>query len=74
VQHVALPFLPDRRYLVSRVLSALAVTSSMSAFHALRDRYLLASIVAHWLSDAATAFLATVAPRLRAGPPSERRA
>jgi membrane protease YdiL (CAAX protease family) len=64
-QHVALPFLPDWRYLISRVLSALAVTSTMSIFYLVRGRRLLAPIVAHWLSDAATAFLATVVPRLK---------
>ena len=64
-QHVALPFLPGRRYLVSHVLAALAVTSTMTAFYLVPGRRLLAPIVAHWLSDAGTAFLATLVPRLR---------
>jgi membrane protease YdiL (CAAX protease family) len=64
-QHVALPFLPDWRYLTSRVLAALAVTCTMTMFYIVRGRRLLAPIVAHWLSDSATAFLATMVPRLK---------
>jgi membrane protease YdiL (CAAX protease family) len=57
VQHVALPLLPDRRYLLARVLSALPITATTTAQFVLLGQ-LPPLMVAHWLADAPTALLA----------------
>ena len=58
LQHLALPFLPDRRYLAARVLSALPVTAATTALYVVTGRRLPAMMVAHWLADLPTALVA----------------
>ncbi len=57
IQHIALPFVPDGRYLVYRTLSALSITFIMTALYLLRGRRLVPLIVAHWATDMASALL-----------------
>jgi membrane protease YdiL (CAAX protease family) len=58
LQHLALPFLPDRRYLGVRALTALPVTAATTAQFVMKGRDLPPTIVAHWLADLPTALLA----------------
>ena len=55
LQHLALPFLADRRYLAARVLSALPVTAATTAQYVVTGRRLPPMLVAHWLADLPTA-------------------
>jgi len=64
VQHVAIPFLPDETYLVSRVTAALAAIGLFPIAFVLFRRRLMPFIGVHYLADLATAFLATLGPRL----------
>jgi membrane protease YdiL (CAAX protease family) len=54
-QHLAIPFIADPAYLVSRWLGALMITAAMTVTFLLLRRRLLAATVVHWFSDAATA-------------------
>ena len=77
-QHLALPFLPDWRYLVSRVLAALAVTGSMTVFHLVRGGSLLVLGGARSFGEGgyggtpvADALPLVIDPRTRASEPSD---
>ncbi len=63
-QHAAIPFLPDGTYIISRVTAALAATSLFPIAFVIFRRRLLPFIGVHYIADLATAFLATLAPRL----------
>ena len=63
LQHVALPLLPDGRYLVYQPLSALPVTFTTTLLYLLRGRRLPPLMVAHWASDAASALFAALPQR-----------
>jgi hypothetical protein len=64
MQHLAIPFLPDTTYLVSRVTAALAAISLFPIAFVVLRRRLVPLIGVHYIADLATAFLATVAPLL----------
>lgn len=57
LQHLAMPFLFDGKYLVSRVLAALAAVSSFPVVFVLWRRRLVPLIGVHYLADLATAVL-----------------
>jgi len=63
-QHLAMPLLPERRYLAARALTALPISAAFTGVYILRGRRLRPLIVAHWLSDALTGFIAAVRPLL----------
>ena len=69
LQHMALPLLPDRRYLVYRTLSTLPITLTTPLLYLLQGRRLPSLIVAHWASDAATALLTALPQRQVGGTP-----
>ena len=56
-QHLAMPFIPDEQYLVSRVLAATAAISSFPIAFLLGRRRLIPLIGVHYLADLATAIL-----------------
>lgn len=58
LQHLALPFLPDAKYLVHRAVTPLPVVGMTTLAYFLVGRRLLPLIVVHWLGDALTAYLA----------------
>ena len=62
-QHAALPFLPDARYLVLRVLTALTISTSTTAIYLRNGRRLVPLIAVHWLTDLSTAPTAVAAGR-----------
>lgn len=64
LQHLAIPFLPDRTYLAWRLLSAWASTGGMTVVFLLLKRRLVATIGAHYLFDLATGFMVGLLPLL----------
>lgn len=66
LQHLAIPFLADETYLVSRVLAAFAATGGVTLVFALWRRRLVAMIGVHYIADLSTAIL-TVLPALQNG-------
>lgn len=65
-QHLSLPFIPGRRYLVSRVLTALPATAGMTALFLLNGRRLRPLMLAHWAVDLPTVLLGGLARRREA--------
>lgn len=57
VQHLAMPFILDEKYLISRVLAAMAAISSFPIAFVLGRRRLIPLIGVHYIADLATAFL-----------------
>lgn len=57
IQHLAMPFIPDEKYLISRVLAAIAAISSFPIVFVLWRRRLIPLIGVHYIADLATAFL-----------------
>lgn len=66
LQHLAIPYIPDPTYLLSRVLAACAATGGITLVYILWRRRLAAMIAAHYLFDLSTAFLVGVLPLLTA--------
>lgn len=66
LQHLAIPFIPDATYLVSRVLAACAATGGITLVYILWRRRLVAMIAAHYLFDLSTALLIALLPLLNA--------
>lgn len=66
LQHLAIPYLADGTYLVSRVLAAFAATGGVTLVYVLWKRRLVAMIGVHYLADLSTAIL-TVLPALQNG-------
>jgi hypothetical protein len=64
-QHLAIPFLADQTYLVSRVLTSWVVTGGMTLVFVLGRRRLVAMISVHYLFDLATSLLVGILPLLR---------
>ena len=56
-QHLAIPFILDEKYLVSRVLAAIAAISSFPIVFVLGRRRLIPLIGVHYIADLATAIL-----------------
>jgi membrane protease YdiL (CAAX protease family) len=56
-QHLAMPFILDEKYLISRVLAATAAISSFPIVFVLWRRRLVSLIGVHYIADLATAFL-----------------
>lgn len=56
-QHLAIPFILDQKYLISRVLAAIAAISSFPIVFVLGRRRLIPLIGVHYIADLATAFL-----------------
>jgi len=57
LQHLAMPFIPDEKYLVSRVLAAITAISSFPIVFVLWRRRLIPLIGVHYIADLATAIL-----------------
>jgi membrane protease YdiL (CAAX protease family) len=57
IQHLAMPFIPDEKYLVSRVLAAIAAICSFPIVFVLWRRRLVPLIGVHYIADLATAIL-----------------
>ena len=57
IQHLAMPFMLDEKYLISRVLAAIAAISSFPIVFVLWRRRLIPLIGVHYIADLATAFL-----------------
>ena len=57
IQHLAMPFILDEKYLISRVLAAIAAISSFPIVFVLWRRRLIPLIGVHYIADLATAFL-----------------
>jgi len=57
IQHLAMPFILDEKYLVSRVLAATAAISSFPIVFVLWRRRLIPLIGVHYIADLATAIL-----------------
>jgi len=57
IQHVAMPYILDEKYLISRVLAAIAAISSFPIVFVLWRRRLIPLIGVHYIADLATAFL-----------------
>jgi len=57
IQHLAMPFILDEKYLISRVLAATAAISSFPIVFVLWRRRLIPLIGVHYIADLATAFL-----------------
>lgn len=57
LQHLAMPFILDEKYLISRVLAAIAAISSFPVVFVLGRRRLVPLIGVHYIADLATAFL-----------------
>jgi len=66
-QHLAMPFILDEKYLVSRVLAAIAAVSGFTIVFVLWRRRLIPLIGAHYVADLATAILAGLLPFLNRG-------
>jgi len=64
LQHVAIPFIGDPTYLVSRVLAATAAVSLFPVVFVLGGRRLVPLMGAHYIADLSTAFLAAALPLL----------
>jgi len=64
LQHVAIPFIGDTTYLVSRALAATAAVSLFPLVFVLGRRRLVPLIGAHYIADLSTAFLAAAMPLL----------
>lgn len=64
LQHLAIPFIADRTYLVSRVLAAFAATGGMTLVFVLWRRRLVAMMGVHYIFDLATGFMVGVLPLL----------
>ena len=64
LQHVAIPFIADGTYLVSRVLAAWAATGGITLVFVLWRRRLVPIIGAHYVFDLATGFLVGILPLL----------
>ena len=56
-QHLAVPFIIDEKYLISRVLAAIAAISSFPIVFVLGRRRLIPLIGVHYIADLATVFL-----------------
>jgi membrane protease YdiL (CAAX protease family) len=63
LQHLALPALPDRRYLAYRAVTATPPVAIMTAFFLASGRRLPPLILAHWVADLATGVLVAVQHR-----------
>ncbi len=63
LQHIALPFIPDARFMAYRFASALPIAILFGVYY-LRRRRLLPMIVAHWGINVVGIFIATVLPLL----------
>jgi membrane protease YdiL (CAAX protease family) len=57
IQHLAMPFILDEKYLISRVLAAIAAISSFPIVFVLGRRRLIPLMGVHYIADLATAFL-----------------
>lgn len=57
IQHLAMPFILDEKYLISRVLAATAAISTFPIVFVLMKRRLIPLIGVHFIADLATAFL-----------------
>jgi membrane protease YdiL (CAAX protease family) len=57
IQHLAMPFILEEKYLISRVLAATAAISSFPMVYVLGRRRLIPLIGVHYIADLATAFL-----------------
>ncbi len=57
IQHLAMPFILDEKYLASRILAAIAAISSFPIVFVLWRRRLIPLIGVHYIADLATAFL-----------------
>jgi membrane protease YdiL (CAAX protease family) len=66
LQHLAIPFIANDTYLVSRVLAAFAATGGMTLVFVLWRRRLIPLIGVHYIADLSTAILA-VLPILQMG-------
>lgn len=64
LQHLAIPFIADQTYLVSRVLAAWVATGGMTLVFVLWRRRLVAMIGVHYIFDLSTGFLVGVLPLL----------
>ena len=64
LQHLAIPFIADEKYLISRVLAAWAATGGFTLVFVLWRRRLVPLIGAHYIADLSTAILAGVLPLL----------
>lgn len=64
LQHIAIPFIGDATYLVSRALAATAAVSLFPPVFVLARRRLVPLIGAHYIADLSTAFLAAAMPLL----------
>ena len=53
LQHIAMPFIPDGRYLFYRTISALPITITTTLIYLLGGRKIPSLIFAHWFSDMA---------------------
>jgi uncharacterized protein len=53
LQHIAMPFIPDGRYLFYRTISALPITVTITLIYILGGRKIPPLIFAHWFSDMA---------------------
>jgi hypothetical protein len=62
LQHIAIPFIGDARYLISRPLAATAAVSLFPVVYVLGRRRLVPLIGAHYIADLSTAFLAAALP------------
>lgn len=63
-QHLAIPFMLDAKYLVSRVLAAMAAVSGVTIVFVLWRRRLIPLLGAHYVVDLSTAILAGLLPLL----------
>jgi membrane protease YdiL (CAAX protease family) len=59
-QHLAIPFIADGTYLLSRLLTALLVALGMTLVFVLLRRRLVTTTLIHWVADAPTALLPLV--------------
>lgn len=64
LQHLAIPYIADVTYLVSRVMAAWVATGGITLVFVLWRRRLIPIIGAHYVFDLATAFLVGVVPLL----------
>lgn len=64
LQHLAIPYIADGTYLLSRVLAAWAATGGITLVYVLWRRRLIAMIGAHYVFDLATGFLVGILPWL----------
>lgn len=64
-QHIALPMMPDWRWVLYRFASSLILAFGVTALY-LRIRRLLPLIIAHWLADFSSVLMLVVLPMLAA--------